>query len=261
MSLSELIAKWSRGVAQIILLRKNERVGFGSAFLVQGGLVTTSRNIRSTGFDAAIIRFTDSTSENSLMLDSKSLCGLIAAESTENEKDFLFLKISGPQFAGRPLFEFTASSGIITGEHVLFLGYSFAAAQLTSHLGFVSSVFKNNGVELIQIDGSINSGFCGAPVIDLKSGKILAIINRAEPAFLTEQFNTLTGALRRNQIALERLRGLTLPGKDKIDPFESIRNSQAAMEQIVRHLRQFANVSSGFAISCAYVRDQLKQIS
>lgn len=258
MSIPDLIAKLRPSIAQIILLRKEERVGFGTAFLVKEGLITSSRNIRSTGFDSAIIRFYDSTANNLVRLDSKSLCQAIIFESPEKDKDYICLKFPNHSFSNRPVLDFSQSPALHTGEHVLFLGFAFTEAHLTSHIGFVSALFQSNGVETIQVDGSFNSGFSGAPLIDLKTSKVAAIITRVETAAISEQFNNLAGALRRNQIALERFRGTTLPGRDKIDPIEAIKNSQAAMEQIVRYIRQSASVGTGFAVNAKYIQSHLK---
>jgi hypothetical protein len=50
----ELIEKCRSGIAQISLESGRERISSGSAFLVDGGIVTNSHNLRSIPFDTLI---------------------------------------------------------------------------------------------------------------------------------------------------------------------------------------------------------------
>jgi len=53
----ELIEECRSGIAQISLESERGRIGSGSAFLVNGGIVTNSHNLRSIPFDTFVIRF------------------------------------------------------------------------------------------------------------------------------------------------------------------------------------------------------------
>lgn len=251
----DLITKCRSGVAQIILERGRERISSGSAFLVGNGLVTNSHNIRSFAFDTVVIRFENN---NEIRLLSQDCIKAVSTESQEDDKDFAYLKLSEPEFSGRHVFELSNSTSLSVGEQVLFMGFPFGSAHLTSHLGYVSSLHESNDVEIIQLDGSVNGGNSGGPLIDLKTGKVVGIITRAETGLLRDQFNQLIQALRNNQQILQRQQQggckISLGG---IDPVEAIRASQAAMEQIATQLRRSANVGIGFAFSAKYVRDEI----
>ncbi|MEW6715792.1 MAG: serine protease [Nitrospirota bacterium] len=70
------------------------------------------------------------------------------------------------------------------GDSLLFAGFPLYSPNLIIHNGMVSSkyssaAFGNNKKleEIIQIDGSINKGNSGGPVLDIKTGKVVGIIN------------------------------------------------------------------------------------
>ena len=131
---------------------------------------------------------------------------------------------------------------------------------MTSHLGYVSSIHKNSvGVEIIQIDGSVNGGNSGGPLLDLKSGKVVGIVTRAVKGFIIEEFDRLLEALQHNSQALQSTRKarMILGG---IDPLKAIGKSFAAMEVLARDLRRSTNVGIGYAYSSNYVRDQINNI-
>lgn len=68
MSVVDLIAQTRSGVAQILYENKRERVGNGSAFLVDGGIITNSHVLHPEGqVDAFAIRFTDMDSDDSAL--------------------------------------------------------------------------------------------------------------------------------------------------------------------------------------------------
>jgi len=258
-----LIAKVRSGVAQIILAHNNKSISSGSAFLVEGGLVTNSHNIRSRNFDTIAIRFADSnpSDKRSYIYLSREECDkIIAKESIESERDYVYLKLTHPKFKGRHVFEFTDSSNLSVGEQVVFLGFPFGTNQMTAHIGYVSSIHEENRVEIIQIDGSVNGGNSGGPLLDLKSGKVVGIVTSACVGFLVKQFDELIGTLRENQKVLEQAQASGSVKLLGIDPLDGLKKSQVAMEQIAMNLKQSANVGIGYAYSSNYVRDDIAQL-
>jgi len=260
----ELIKECRSGIVQISLENERECLGSGTAFLVKGGIVTNSHILRSIPFDTFVIRFGNGKNndfENEIRLSSENCMDAIVAESSENEKDFVFFSISKPEFNGRHIFELSDSSSLSVGEQILFMGYPFGSPYLTAHIGYVSSLHQNNGVEVIQIDGSVNSGNSGGPLIDLKTGKVAGIVTRAETGLLREQFDRLLQALKDNKRILQRQQqGGVRMSIGGIDPIGAIRDSQVSMEQIVIQLRRSANVGIGFAFSVQYVKDEISRL-
>jgi S1-C subfamily serine protease len=255
----DLISKARSGVLQILLERNREWIGFGSGFLVKEGIVTCSHNIRAREFDAVAIRFeeSDPRDPDSFVRFDPKAC--VAAESPEGEKDFAFLRIWEKEFDGRHVFGFVDTSTLSVGSQIAFLGFPFGMPQLTSHIGFVSSLHERSGIQIVQIDGSVNGGNSGGPVLELGSGKVAGIVTRAITGIVEEQFDRLVDALRANQQALQQVRGVMAisGGGVKIDPIDALRASQAAMEQIAKDLKRSANVGIGYAYSANYVRDEI----
>jgi len=262
MNVIDLIADVRSGVAQIILERGNEDIGSGSAILVEGGLVTNSHNIRSCEFDVILIRFADTNgnlSRRAIRLLQEDCYKAIAAESVENDKDYVYLSLSEPEFNGRHVFEFVESSTLSVGEQVVFLGFPFRIRHLTSHIGYVSSIHEDNGVEVIQIDGSVNSGNSGGPLLDLKTGKVAGIVTRAETGLLKEQFDKLMEMLREHTIALEKNAEaiITYDADSDAKLTRAIKGYPYAIKQIAKQITRSANVGIGFAFSAKYVRDRI----
>lgn len=262
MSLVQLIATVRSGVAQVLIERDRQWIGFGSAFLVTGGLVTCSHNIRSRKFDAIALRFEEAdpaAPESYIRFDPARS---IAAESPEGDKDYVFLRMREPEFNGRYVFEFIESSALTVGDQVLFLGYPFGMPQLTSHIGYVSSIHMGKSAELIQIDGSVNGGNSGGPLIDLKTGSVAGLITRSVTGFVEEQFDQLIQALRDNQEALAQVQGAMAvrAGKVTVDPMRALRASQAAMQRIAQDLKRSANVGIGYAYSADHLRAHIDTV-
>ncbi len=259
MNLIESIAQMRSGVAQVLLERNRDCIGSGSAFLVEGGLVTNCHNIRSCNADAIAIRFAESDPEDPASYIRMLPEDCVVAESPESEKDYAYLELFNFDSSDRHVFEFTDfSNPLSVGEQVLFLGFPFGMTQLTSHIGYVSSIHERNEVEISQIDGSVNGGNSGGPLLDLKTGKVAGIVTRAVTGIIEEQFNRLIEALQQNQAACRGAQITMTIGS--INPIQAIEASQRAMEQIARDLHRSANVGIGYAYSAKYARDHIAQI-
>jgi hypothetical protein len=258
----ELISNVRSGLLQLSLEINKERRGFGTAFLVEGGIVTNSHNIRKANYDAITLRFADtdpSDQQNYIRLLPETIFNSIVTESLESDKDFVFIKMNEPEFNNRYIFDLTDSTALSVGEKVVFLGFPFGMDFLTAHIGYVSSLHTKNGIDIIQIDGSVNGGNSGGPLLDIKSGKVAGIVTRAVTGFIEQQFNKLLNALAQNQIVLEKAIGvINLSG---IDPIQSIKVSQAAMEQIARNLKRSANVGIGYAYSAKYLKESMSLLT
>ena len=131
--------------------------------------------------------------------------------------------------------------------------------QLTAHMGYVSSIHDQRGRELIQIDGSVNGGNSGGPLLSLETGNVLGIITRAVTGIIEEEFNKLILTLRQNQEILSKTKSSMSIGG--IDPVQGIRASQAAMEQIASNLKRSANVGIGYAFSTNTIREQIESLA
>lgn len=245
------------GVVQIFLERDHQKIGSGSGFLVSGGIITNSHVIRKADFDAIAIRFNESDAGDQGSYIRVIVNDVIAAESLENEKDYAFLKIKEPEFNGRHIFSFSENETVKVGQIIVFMGYPFGMYNLTSHTGYISSIYEKNDVLVYQIDGSVNGGNSGGPLISLDSGDVIGIITRAQTGLIEKQFKNLIKALKSNQKALSQVK--TVMSIGGFDPVKGFVASQAAMEIIAQNLKRSANVGIGYAFSSNYVRDHFKE--
>ena len=255
----ELIRRTSSGVVQIFLVRDQEKVGSGSGFLVDGGVVTNNHVVRSVGSDVLAIRFADTDPQDESQYIRVALEDVIRHESPEEERDYAFLAMSEPEFEGRHRFEFSQDEEVEVGQEVVFQGFPFGRHKynLTSHIGWVSSRYEANGVKVIQIDGSVNGGNSGGPLLSLDSGEVIGIVTRAEIGLIEEQFNELVRSLRGNIKVLSAAAKGPRIQMGRIDVSQGLLVSHVAMERIAISLRQSANVGIGYALSSEHIRDRL----
>jgi len=238
------------GVAQIRLVKNGGVVSGGSAFLIDGGLVTNSHVIRAFPDAVASIRFEGMGPNAAIRIPVNAS---VATESPEAEKDFAFLRLDEPEFAGRHRFVFAVAPTVAVGKQVGFLGYPFSMEHLTCHVAYVSASFDSNGVKTYQLDGSVNAGNSGGPLIDLDTREVVGVVTRAHLGLIESAFHELIDALRQNQKVLTQTGpSMQIMG---VDPLEALRVSQAIMERIAMDLHRSANVGIGFAFSSEYVRD------
>ena len=258
MTYVDVIAQVRSGVAQILYERDRNRIGSGSGFLVDGGLATNSHVIRAADVDAIMVRMSDADPndpESFIRLLPEDCYEAIVYESPTESHDYALLQLDEPEFADRHRFEFDPDMTVDVGERVAFLGFPFGMAQLTAHIGYISSIHERNGTKVFQVDGSINGGNSGGPLIN-REGNVIGLVTRAVTGLIEQQFERLIRALQDNQTALQGGGArIQIVG---IDPIEALRVSQAAMEQIARELRRSANVGIGYAYSAEYLRDDIE---
>lgn len=97
--------------------------------------------------------------------------------------DYAILEIVNPKSEFNFL-TFGKYNSVYVGQTVLFAGFPFAKPNLTIHKGMVSAKYLDKSlvstdslVKWIQIDGSVNKGNSGGPVIEIETGNVIGIIN------------------------------------------------------------------------------------
>ncbi len=257
MQIVEIFRRCESGVAQVVLERNRERVTAGTAFLVRGGLVTNSHVIRAAEADAIGFRFSKMDNGELIRLAWDDLSKAVAYESPKDAWDVAFIALDEPEFEGRYRFEFANSVSVEVGQQVAFIGYPFQMENITCHVGHVSSLFEKSGVSQIQIDGSVNGGNSGGPLLELTSGRVIGIVTRAHVGFVAEQFEKLIGALNNNvQVLSNQTVSMAIGG---VDPIKAVRASQAAMIEIAISLRRSANVGIGWAFSSNHISSHIRE--
>lgn len=243
-----IIGHYKPGVVLLAFFANGDQVGSGSGFLTNQKLVSNSHVIRGGAFDAVELSFGDQDTNPMppVRLSRDDFYGRIADESTEGSADYVVIDMSSePEFAGRPNFELAASDGLAqVGDPVLFLGFPLNASHLSAHSGRISADYRTNAVHRLQIDGSINRGNSGGPLIHVATEKTIGIITRMEPG-LYENFRDLQEAIGNNVEALSRSKAsMTIGG---VDPIQATRVTMSILGVIAQNLERSANVGIGWA--------------
>jgi S1-C subfamily serine protease len=252
---TEIFAKVSNGVAKLVLRRGAEMVGGGTGFLVNSGLITNSHVVRRAAFDSVQIHFSVRPSAEPIRLSRDAIEKSIRHESPENAQDFAFLALDEPEFKDRHRFRLGPDPVPAVGEQIVFLGYPFESPHLTAHVGYVSSAHQDAGVDVLQIDGSVNGGNSGGPLLRLADGAVAGIVTRAMTGLLHDQWSNVMKSFDANLKALEQGQGgISIGG---VDPVEAARIGQTQMKLIATNLQRSANVGIGFAFSSRHVRNAI----
>ena len=247
----------SSGTVQIFLEKEGRKIGSGSGFLINDGIITNYHVVRATSFDAIAIRFDGDDPSDQGSYIRVTIDDVVAAESPENEMDYAFLSMNELEFEGRYKFTFSEES-VKVGQKIAFMGYPFGMFNLTCHIGYISSIYTKNDVLIYQIDGSVNGGNSGGPLISLDTGNVIGIVTRAQTGLIEKQFDNLIQTLQSNQQALSKAKTIMKIGG--FDPVQGFIASQAAMDVIAKNIKRSANVGIGFAFSSQYVYEKIQNL-
>jgi S1-C subfamily serine protease len=105
---------------------------------------------------------------------------------------------------------------------------------------------------MIQIDGSVNAGNSGGPLLDATTGDVIGLVTRKATG-LTKAFDHLRTALIQNYRITTQARGLEIMG---IDPYEALGSGFASILHMMSEIERQANVGIGYAISSKHLRDE-----
>lgn len=263
----DLITKLRSGVFKIELLSENaQTLGSGSGFLVVGGFVTNQHVLPDDGYALAKLVF-DGPAHVSVTVERKRLIANKRATSQPRRRqeygrnrDYTYVEFDSREFDSRHRFELARERKLRPGDRVVYLGYPFSHDHLAAHQGHVASVHYDPQVEtdVIQIDGSVNPGNSGGPLINPETEKVEGIITEAETGIMLESFDELQRALT-NNITL-----FTTPGGPDA-AFGRVRFSDAmaathrAILQTTMAIRRSANVGIGFAFPIDHVREDIQR--
>jgi hypothetical protein len=148
-----------RGLAATVALRCGDRVGSG--FLVERETVVTNAHVVCPGASALRVRAADGRETDG------------AVEKVEEALDLAVVR--APGLAGQPL-PLGDAGGLKAGQRLTIVG-SPVGMDFTVHQASVSNVDRRElGVALIQIDGQVNPGNSGGPLID-SEGRAVGIVS------------------------------------------------------------------------------------
>jgi hypothetical protein len=245
-ALEDLAKMWSPDICRLSVTNEAGReIGSGTGFMTIHGLVTARHVLDAPAGLPVLVRRGDKEWKTS----TTDIRGRITHESPESKYDYAVVSLKDVDMS------FAHATSVIerptlppVGRQVAYLGYPFGSTSLVVSSGYVSAVEgASNGVTQLRIDGSVNRGNSGGPLLDLETGQLLAIVTRAETGFLVEQMKRLQEALRQNVQFLENLPSLMKIGG--VDPMDVSRAAMVALLEVAVHLERSANVGIGYAFS------------
>ena len=159
-----------------------------------------------------------------------------------------------PEFANRYEFEFERADDVSrVGHRVLFFGFPFGSSELTSHVGYISADYRTGAVHRLPIDGSINPGISGGPLVHLESGKVVGIVTQTQTG-LERDFDALLESIAENEKLLSQQQGarMTIGG---IDPVQATRLTMTILRRVATKPKRSANVGLGWAFCCEHIQE------
>ena len=152
-------------------------------------------------------------------------------------------------------FKIGDSSDVYIGQQVVFFGYPFGKRNLSMHTGIISSIYDKNGIKVFQIDGSVNNGNSGGPLIDIETGEIIGLISRKEDG-LNQLFDDLKKTIKLNVATLSQpySQGVRLNG---IDTNRALNISFKNLDSLVNQIERSANVGIGYAFSMDKIKEDI----
>ena len=248
------------GIVRIAFLKDDKQVGTGTGFLSHKYLITNSHVIRPPEvFDAVQMTFGDQDINpiTPIRYLPDDFYSFVLKESPKDERDYSILRINESEFCDRYQFTFCSSDDVSIGEQVVFFGFPFGTEHLTSHVGYLSSIFKHNSIKRLQIDGSINPGNSGGPLVHLESGEVIGIVTKTQTG-LDKDFEELTEAVKGNVKSLEQTKTIMRVGG--IDPIQASRVTMQILQRIAENIKRSANVGIGYAYDSSYALEALGEL-
>ncbi len=136
-------------------------------FFLQPGIVVTNHHV----VEEALLT---NDSVIAITQDAKRHQTEILSYSDKSEHDYAVLRIKTDN-VNYPILKPRDDSRIVLGEEILFSGYPHGISHLLIHRANISCVINQT---TFYVDGSVNGGNSGGPIIDVSSGDVVGIITQ-----------------------------------------------------------------------------------
>lgn len=181
MDYSEIVLKITPSIGKIFCIGADNKIlGTGSGFIYRKkGMVITCDHVVE-GSQSLVIKFSDSEE----FYPTKVVL-------RDPEHDLAVLKIDDDK---RNYLLSGEENQIKEGMPIVFAGYPLSLETLTTHQGILSAITKDAvGITTYLIDGTVNSGNSGCPLMNIK-GEVIGVVNakRRERNDLLEKVEKMT---------------------------------------------------------------------
>lgn len=217
MDCSAIIAKVKQSIPFIVSFdANNQPMGTGSGFVFKKGIVVTCNHVIKDA-NTLVLKFPET--EN--FVGAKILI-------KDEEHDLALLKIEDES---RIPLELGNLSEIREGYPVIFSGYPVGLRDLTTHQGIISAINKDvTGITSYLIDGTVNSGNSGCPLMD-QNGRVIGVVNAKRRVR-----NDLLEQVEKMQFG-----ALSMHGVDIVEIYQALINN--------------VQLGIGYAIPASYIPD------
>lgn len=198
---------------------KKNFLGTGSGFIFREKNILVTCNHVIKDASSTFLKFSGAN-----LIDSKVVL-------QDNEHDLALMKFDD---SARDPIEVGDLNKVVEGMSVLFSGYPFSSEDLTTHQGIISAITKDvTGITSYLIDGTVNSGNSGCPLLDLE-GKVIGVVNakRRNRNDLLEKVEKMTAG------------ALSLHGIDIVEIYQTLTSN--------------IQLGVGFAVPAKYIPDHKK---
>lgn len=245
------------GVVCIVFLSESHTIiGKGSGFFSNGALITNN-HVFSGYLKASKVwlrTYTDSATNLSdgTVLGREEFAAALVSGSLEANYDYAVLRSPKLEAQNKHNFLLRSPKDFSVGDEIALLGFPLDHMNLVCHRGSIASLHRTNGVDVIQIDASVNSANSGGPLIDPSTGDVIGIVTRKDTG-LTSVLSQLKAVLSANLKTLQVAQlGATIE-LNGIDALEAIAASQTQIMHLVAEIERSANVGIGYAFSIKHL--------
>jgi len=254
MSLADTVATVRSGLFQIAFANaNNEKVGGGSAFLVNDLLVTNNHvYVGHLKAHRVGIRRDDMPLGKFTAFSPQDFVSRLVTGSTEQCYDYAVLKVPEIVRAADHRFTLQIPGTRRIGDPIALLGFPLEHDNLTCHQGIISSFYRSGIAEVIQVDASVNAGNSGGPLIDPETGVAIGIVTRKATG-LSGLFDELRDSIQKSIAVAQAARAGVQMSIGGVDPVQSIIASQNQMMATLSEIERQANVGIGYAFSVEHI--------
>lgn len=208
-----------------------------SGFKIKKSLVTCEQVFYVKDAQKVEIRFVESdgnTPKATVRLDYRELVDDLRIGIANNHADYAVFNIDFVEFEDIPSLTLCERWSYPYGMQVAMLGFNGNHQNLSIKSGMISSAFSSKqGVRYLQIDGLTSYGNSGAPVIDLQTMQVIAIVSRRNNT-VAKSYQDLLGYIHTNLEELRKIEGRFM--LDDIDPIQVLIASQNQIKLLVNNI-------------------------
>ena len=167
----------------------------------------------------------------------------------DKQHDYIIFKIEGGDYQELQLGEY---DDIKDGSEIYFCGFPLKSNHHTIHGGNVSSKFEEGGIRIIQIDGSVNSGNSGGPLLNMDD-KVVGIITK-KAGGVDEKLMEKSEYFKYSKSFFQLVSKFPDGTEISVDP-------NKILGEVIEIIHDYTSLGIGYAFSIEYAKAKLNQLN